>query len=101
MTSIENPVTKGEFRIMNIHNYDISEAGRTKIKRAWKEYIAWSKRDPLRHTFIVGGDFNMTGVPTESILYPMPKQARRSEAGRANRSEPFWRELFNGAAMLE
>eukprot|EP00959_Pyramimonas_sp_CCMP1952_P241434 5046036-Pyramimonas_sp.AAC.1 len=90
MTSIENPVTKGEFRIMNIHNYDISEAGRTKIKRVWKECIAWAKRDPLKHTFIVGGDFNMTDVPTESILYPQPKQARRSEAGRANRSEPFW-----------
>ncbi|CAK0798600.1 unnamed protein product [Prorocentrum cordatum] len=101
VTSIENPVTKGEFRIMNIHNYDISEAGRAKIKRVWKECIAWSKRDPMKHTFIVGGDFNMTDVPTESILYPQPKQARRSEAGRANRSEPFWRELFNDAAMLE
>eukprot|EP00959_Pyramimonas_sp_CCMP1952_P284191 5940367-Pyramimonas_sp.AAC.1 len=55
----------------------------------------------MKHTFIVGGDFNMTDVPTESILYPQPKQARRSEAGRANRSEPFWRELFNDAAMLE
>ena len=86
---------------MSVHNFEISREGREAIRRAWRETAAWAHQDPLRRTFLAAGDFNMSATPSESLLFPLPRQARRSDAGRANVSEPVWRDLFLNPHMLE
>ncbi|CAK0879237.1 unnamed protein product, partial [Prorocentrum cordatum] len=101
VTTITNPKTQRAIKIMNIHNYDLTELGKDRIRRAWRDAAHWAHEDPMKRTFVAAGDFNMTDVPAESLLYPRPRQAQRSDASRANRSEPFWRDIFANPNMLE
>eukprot|EP00959_Pyramimonas_sp_CCMP1952_P061815 1291767-Pyramimonas_sp.AAC.1 len=54
------------------------------------------------------GDFNFSDNPNESLLRPLARDAPRdhghlfrpSDAGRANHSEPFWRQLITSSDKM-
>ncbi|CAK0789896.1 unnamed protein product, partial [Prorocentrum cordatum] len=63
ITTIADPRAQCAMKFMNIHDFDISEYGKERIRPAWQEAAQWAQKDPVKRTFAAAGGLDMTDAP--------------------------------------
>ena len=89
-----NPTTGKALRIMNVHNFDLSQQQLARAAGAWHSAACWAAELVEARTFVAIGDFNLNAAATASYVRPEAGQATRT-ATRYRQHPRQWQDMFD------